>query len=57
MSLLKRASVLVLAFLLLGKIFLLVPLTLPALALYAVLALLGGGLIFLCDRLLRSSRS
>ena len=51
------AAAFALAFLLLGKIFLLVPLTLPALALYAVLALLGGGLIFLCDRLLRSSRS
>ncbi|MBR3334950.1 MAG: HAD-IC family P-type ATPase [Clostridia bacterium] len=42
-----------LAFILLGHVFFLVPLTPPALALYGGLALLGGCLIFLCDRLLR----
>ena len=45
-----------LAFLFLGGIFSLVPLSLPAFALYAALAVLGGGLIFLCSRLLRPVR-
>ena len=45
-----------LSFLLLDKIFLLTPLTMPALTLYAVLAALGGSLIWLCDRLLRIVR-
>ena len=45
-----------LAFLFLGGIFSLVPLSLPAFALYAALAVLGGGLIFLCSRLLRPAR-
>ena len=43
----------VLAYLLLGNIFFLVRLTAPALALLGGLVLLGGGLIFLCDFLLR----
>ena len=42
-----------LAFIVLGHIFFLVPLTPSALALYGGLILLGGSLIFLCDRLLR----
>jgi cation-transporting ATPase E len=50
------AAAFVLAFLLLGKVFFLVPLTLPAFMLYTGLALLGGCLVFLCDRLLRSAR-
>ena len=42
-----------LAFILLGHIFILKPLTPQALALYGGLVLLGGSLIFLCDWLLR----
>ena len=42
-----------LAFLLFGHIFFLVHLTGPAIALFAGLVLLGGGLILLCDRLIR----
>ena len=47
------AAAFVLVYLLLGKIFFLVPLTVPALALFGGLVLLGGILIFLCSRLLR----
>ena len=43
----------VLAFLLLGRVFFLVPLTGSAIAAYAGLAVLGGGLIFLCDKVIR----
>ena len=50
------AAAFTLAFLLLSHIFLLVPLTSPALTLFAVLAVLGGTLIFLCDRLLKMAR-
>ena len=50
------AAAFVLAYLLLGKVFFLIPLTLPAFMLYAGLALLGGGLIFLCGRLLPQAR-
>ena len=48
------ACAFVLAYLLFGRIFYLVPLTVPALALLSGLALLGGSLIFLFGRLLRS---
>ena len=51
------AGAFALAFLFLGKTFFLVPLSLPAFGLYAALALLGGALIFLCDRLLRRKRT
>ena len=44
------------SFLLLDKIFLLSTLNTAALTLYAVLALLGGLLIFACDRALRLAR-
>ena len=47
------AAAFALAFLLLGHIFFLVPLTGPAAALFAGLVMLGGGLILLCDRLIR----
>ncbi len=46
------AAAFVLAFLLLGHIFFLYPLTSPAVALYCGLVLLGSALIFLCDRIL-----
>ena len=51
------AAAFALAFILLGHIFFLVPLTPPALALYGGLVMLGGSLIFLCDRLLRRQDS
>ena len=47
------AAAFVLACLLLGNIFFLVPLTSSALLLFGGLAVLGGGLIFLCDCLLK----
>lgn len=47
------AAAFALAFLLLGHIFFLVPLTPPAAALYGGLVLLGGALIFLCDLFLK----
>ena len=45
-----------LSFLVLDRIFFLTDLTTQALTLYAVLAALGGSLIWLCDRLLRMAR-
>ncbi len=51
------AAAFVLAYLLFGHIFFLVPLTAPALSLFIALALLGGGLVFLCGRLLRGRES
>ena len=47
------AAAFALAFLLLGHVFFLVPLTGPAAALFAGLVMLGGGLILLCDRMIR----
>ena len=47
------AAAFVLACLLLGNIFFLVPLTSSALLLFGGLAVLGSGLIFLCDCLLK----
>ena len=51
--LLVTAGAFTLAFLLLGHIFFLVPLTVPAVALFAGLVLLGGGLVLLCDWILK----
>lgn len=51
------AAAFALAYLLLGGIFFLVPLTVPALALYGGLAALGGCLVFLCVRVIRSRES
>ena len=51
--LLATAGAFALAFLLLEHIFFLVPLTGPAVALFAGLVLLGGGLVLLCDRILK----
>jgi cation-transporting ATPase E len=50
------AAAFVLAYLLLGSIFFLVPLTAPALMLLGGLLLLGCALIFLCDRLLKEKQ-
>ena len=47
------AGAFTLAFLLLGHIFFLVPLTGPAVALFCGLVLLGGGLVLLCDWFLK----
>ena len=46
-------SAFILAYLLLGSVFFLIPLTAPALALFGGLVLLGGSLVFLCGRILR----
>ena len=54
--LLAVAAAFGLSFLLLDKIFFLSALTTPALTLYAALALLGGLLIWACDRALRLAR-
>ena len=51
--LLVTAGAFTLVFLLLGHIFFLVPLTVPAVALFAGLVLLGGGLVLLCDWILK----
>ena len=51
------AAAFVLAILLLGKIFFLQPLTGAAMGLYAGLAVLGGAVIFLCDRLLARKKA
>ena len=51
--LLVTAGAFTLAFLLLGHIFFLVPLTAPAVGLFAGLILLGGGVVLLCDWFLR----
>jgi cation-transporting ATPase E len=51
--LLVTAGAFTLAFLLLGHIFFLVPLTGPAVALFCGLVLLGGGLVLLCDWILK----
>ena len=51
--LLVTAGAFTLAFLLLGHIFFLVPLTGPAVALFGGLVLLGGGLVLLCDWILK----
>ena len=51
--LLVTAGAFTLAFLLFGHIFFLVPLTVPAVALLGGLVLLGGGLVLLCDWILK----
>ncbi len=51
--LLVTAGAFTLAFLLLGHIFFLVPLTSPAVALFAGLVVLGSGLVLLCDWILK----